>query len=285
VLRYFAFLQVTDWRRLEFAVVPAGILPAFALLAWRRHDEAARAMTIVTVTYFLFFYVQAYSALHHYVPAMLLPLAVFWRDVLSRPPAGRRWLLAATAVAGLAALWLSLPRAANVYTAGRHVGETIDDRVSGYADADPRALRRALLLRELLPPDWDPRVPQSLHGGSELTWNVYARRHPAKAASPAPESAVNYVLQEARDPAPPAMRLIAANPDGALYVRDERVWAEHRALRPAASVGSRLYEIPRGMLFRTMPPPDDGPAIISVVDVLEAIGVDTRALLAWLGVS
>jgi hypothetical protein len=285
VLRYFAFLQLTDWRRLLYAAVPAGILPALGLVAWRRHDDLARALTLVTAAYFLFFYIQAYSALHHYVPAMLLPLAVFWRDVFERPPAARRRLVIAAAAAGFAALWVSLPRTATVYTAGRHVGETIEDRTSGYTGGDPRALRRAVLLRELLPLDWDPRVPHSLHGGSELTWNFYARRrHEMPAPPDNPAAAVNYVLQDGHLPAPPGMRLVATNPDGSLYVRDEHVWMAHRELRPSASIGSRLYEIPRGMLFRTVPPPADGPTIISVIDLLRRAGVDTRALLDWLGV-
>jgi hypothetical protein len=147
-------------------------------------------------------------------------------------------------------------------------------------------LRRALLFRELLPTDWDPRVPETLHGGSELTWNFYARRRTATVAPLGPDAPpVNYVLQDTREPAPAGMRVLGASEHGVLYLRDEGIWAAHRTSRPAASEGSRLYAIPRGMLFRSIPPPADGPTIISVVDVLDDLGVDTRALLSWLGVN
>src|SRR5690606_13517810 len=34
----FAFLQLTDWTRLAYIVVPCGIVPAIALLFWKRQD-------------------------------------------------------------------------------------------------------------------------------------------------------------------------------------------------------------------------------------------------------
>ena len=74
LLRQFAFLQWADWRRIAYLVVPSGIIPATALLAWRWQDWVARTLTVVTITYWGFFYVQAHISLHHFVPIMLLPL-------------------------------------------------------------------------------------------------------------------------------------------------------------------------------------------------------------------
>ena len=159
LLRYLAFLQWSDWRRILFVAVPVGILPALSLLLWRRQDQVARALTLVTVAYFLFFFFQAYTVLHHYIPAMVLPLVVFWRIEPALPERWRPAVLAATAVAGLLALVVSLPAHPQLDTSARRVGAAIADCIGGYETASPGAYRRSTLFAQLFPYDWDPRVP------------------------------------------------------------------------------------------------------------------------------
>ncbi len=79
---------------------------------------------------------------------------------------------------------------------------------------------------------------------------------------------MNYVQQWSADPAPPAMRLLAQDDDVALYGRSDAMWAAHRALRPATPAGSQVYEVPRGILFRSVSLPN-GPPILDVSATFE----------------
>jgi hypothetical protein len=275
---HFAFLQWADWRRIAFLVVPSGILPAAALAAWRWQDPVARALTAVTLVYFTFFYVQAHVGLHYFVPIMLLPLVVFWRNGLVADPHHRPVVLAASGIAAVLALGLALPRNASPHTSARPVGAAIEDRIGGYETLEPAVFRGSSLLRHLFPYDWDPRVPLESYGGSPLVWNYYAHRKPARPGEG------SYVLQPAGAPAPDGARLVAREEGAALYVRSDSVWAAHRALRPPTPAGSALFALPRSTLFRSVPP-EDGPPVIDVIAFLERLGIDMDPLLARLGVS
>jgi hypothetical protein len=274
ILRYFAFLQFTDWRRFLYVAVACGIAPVILLFFWRRHDHVSRALVLATTAYFLFFFVQGYIALHHLVPAMILPMVVAARAVDERPFGVR--LAPAWLVAGVVAVALSLPRTFSIHTAGRDVGRSIVARTGDYASSDPHVFHASTLLSRLFPYDWDPAVP-SAYGGSPLVWNHYARR-----ASDV--TGASYVLQSDSLPAPPGFRLVARDSGAAVYVGDDAVWTKHRALTPPTPAGSRVYTVDRGTLFRSVPR-GDGPAVVSVIDVLERLGVDVDPLLARLGVS
>ena len=275
VLRYFAFLQFTDLQRLWFVIVPCGIVPALALLAWRRQDEVGRALTLVTLAYFLFFFVQANISLHHFVPAMLLPIVVFWRLAPESPVVRLRWN-ALTALGATVALLLALPASGAIDLSGRRVGESIAWGVEGYERLDPDGFRHSTLLNRLFPFDWDPSVPGS-YGGSPLVWHHYARRD-----STAPREA-NYTVLPSAAPAPAGMRPIASDDGATLYVRSDAEWNAHRALRPPTPAGSRVFRIRRGILFRSVPL-DGGPAVIDVVATLERAGIDMGPILERLGV-
>ncbi|HXI20704.1 MAG TPA: hypothetical protein VNH46_06445, partial [Gemmatimonadales bacterium] len=80
-LRYLSFGQ---WSRMLYVLLPSGVLPALSLLWWRHQDRLSRILTLSTVGYFGFFYFPSFTALHHFAPVMLLPLAVFWRLMLAR---------------------------------------------------------------------------------------------------------------------------------------------------------------------------------------------------------
>jgi hypothetical protein len=256
------FLQWQDWTRLAYLVVPCGIVPALALVAWRRQDRIARAVGWVTLAYFGLFYVQAYIALHHFVPAMVLPLFVFWRVFPAGADGQRRSWAVAILVGGALSLAVSLPRTFAPDLSGREIGDAIEDRTAGYDTVDPRALRRADVLLHCFPYDFDPRVPEESYGGSPHVWQHYAHRD-RESRRP-----INYVLQAPSEPPPANMRLVAVEDDVALYLRSESEWARHLALRPATPAGSRLYEIPREILFRRRP---DGEGL-RVIDVKRLSG-------------
>jgi hypothetical protein len=272
LLRRFKYFQWSDWGRLAFLIVPCGILPAGALLAWRWQDKVARVLTFVTVAYFCFFYFQAYISLHHFVPAMVLPLVVFWRSDLVKTARHRRILLGGVAIAGVLALVLSLPQSAAPDTSGRLIGSMIEDRVGGYDTYDPVAFRRAEVLQHLFPNDWDLRVPDERYGGSPLVWNYYAHRTQGKRQD------ANYLMQRAGLESPPGMRLVADENDVRLCVRSDSVWEGHLSMRPPSPVGSRLYTIPRWRLFRHPPPPGEGEAI-NVQAFLKRWGIDLGSLV------
>ncbi len=277
-LKRFAFLQWADWRRLLFLLVPGGIVPGLSLLAWRWQDSTTKAFTLVTAAYFTFFYVQAHISLHHFSPVMVLPLVVFWR--ISGRFTGRQLRLgmAITAAAGLVSLIVSLPSSAVPHREAGRVGTTIENRIAGYPEMAPHAVRSSDLLQHLFPYDWDPEVPHTRYGGSPLVWNYYARRSEAAAVEK------NYVVQASLEPDPPGAVQLAEEDGMALYVRDEAVWHSHQALKPETPAGSPLYVLPRGILFRSVPLPE-GAQVINVVALLESAGVDMDPWLARLGVA
>ena len=187
-VRTYAYLQLTDWRRLLFVAIPCGILPAMAVFTWRRNDQIGKALVVVTVGYFVLWYVRVNISLHHFVPAMVFPLAIFWRAAASSGPP-RPVLMAATAATGLLALGLSLPQDPRPHLVSREIGFAIEDRVPGYSRSAPAIFRRHGVLARLFPIDWERRVPDASFGGSPLTWIYYSNHRPATVAP------ANYVLQ------------------------------------------------------------------------------------------
>lgn len=273
ILRYFAFLQFTDLSRLLYVAIPAGIFPVLVLMAWRAQDTVARALTLVTVAYIAFFFVQAQVSLHHFVPAMIIPLVVAVRVADRQPLVGTTWLVLA-----VVALVLALPQRALVHGAGRDVGATIVERVGDYASSDPAVLKASTLLDQVFPYDWDPAVPARSYGGSPLVWNRYARHRAAV------DSKTNYILQPRSEPVPAGWRLVAWESGGAaLLMRSDAVLAAHRALRPDTSAGSRWLAVPRHTLFRSVAT-HEGQRSISAIDLLERLGLNVDPLLDRLGV-
>lgn len=273
LLRYFAFLQFTDISRLLYVALPAGLFPWLVLLAWRAQDAVGRVLTLITIAYFAFFFVQAQVSLHHFVPAMLLPLVVAIRVADQQPALGVAWLALATV-----AFVLVLPDRSAVHAAGREVGDTIVERVGDYPSSDPAVMRASTLLDRVFPYDWDPVVPAQSYGGSPLVWNRYAR-HGARVGTE-----TNYILQPASDPVPVGWRLLAWESGGAaLLIRSDSVLAAHRAIRPPTPAGSRWLAVPRRVMFRSVAQ-HEGDRSISAVRLLERMGVDVNSLLDRLGV-
>jgi len=241
----FKFLLLTDWKRFSFALVPSG-LTAFATLArWRRLDSRARLAWWVAAASFGLFYVQAGVALHHFVPAMLLPIVAYARArATSQPHVG--WDVAA--IAGpIAMIALAWPEHTQPRTIARRVAATVSERSGTYREQGPQAYARMHLLNELWPSSAAPEVPDESYGGSPLVWLGYARHE--RIGDPL-DPVVNAILQGPDDGPPPGFELVRADETGALWVRDPELVAEQRASRPPTPAGSRLFVIERSLMFR-----------------------------------
>jgi len=277
LLRRFAFLQVTDWRRVLFVAVPCGLVPLLVLPRFRGQDGATRAISLVALGYFGFFYFQAYISLHHMVPAMLLPIAVFWRHDAVVHSTRLTLLRSGVLAAGILSLALAAPRVWRPDTSGRVVGSTIAVRIPGYDHSGPDVFRHSELLNALFPMDFNPEVP-TVYGGSSLTWLFYAERSGGDSAS------TNYVLQGSSETPPSGMQPIARDSTAVLYVRDQQILDAQRALRPPTPAGSPVYWSPRGLLFRSVPL-EDGPYILDVPALLARLGWPVDRWMRRLGVS
>jgi hypothetical protein len=236
------FLQWRDWHRFLYLILPSGILPAMALVAWWRQDRIARVTSVVAVGLFSFFYLQARISLHYFVPAMVLPIAVLARDPWFRTPVTRRWCAAGAAAAAMIALWISLPPDPAPRLRSRVVGSALEDRLGGYDTMEARAFARLTLLDSLFPRPGAPEVPEKVFGGSPLEWSYYAHRG-VRAGAPA------YILIGAQEPAPIGAILVARDAEAALYVLDASVWADHRAPQPGWTGIAPVYRIRKRTLF------------------------------------
>jgi hypothetical protein len=229
-------IQYRDLHRGYFFVVPAGFLPALSVVLLWKQDGLARAVTATAAAQFAFFYFQRRVSLHYFAPAMVLPLVVYWRTApaMVQP----RILSAATALAGLVALFVSWPRHPGPHLAARAVGAGVEDRLGGYDESQPLAFRRARMLMKVLPRDDDRIVPDSSYGGSPLAWFYYAHRGTGPRRT-------GYVFAPTSAPA----GALADSADGVgLYVSDSTVLAHDRALRPLVNIAG-LYQLNKYTLF------------------------------------
>ena len=246
LLSKFRYVLPTDVRRFLYLVVPCGIYPALAFFAWRRSDDASRALLVVVALVFGMYYLMAFVSLHYFAPAMILPLVIFWRGqrvaLWERPRAA----VAACLACALVAVGLALPAGADIYTGTREVGASLDaSGLGGYDEMAPEYFSGMALLEELFTPGSDAAVPESAYAGASLSWSYYAQR----AASD--ERPINYVLTSADTPAPDGAVRVAGDGAAALYVLDDERWEAHRSMRPAGSQGRSIYAVPRDLLFPT----------------------------------
>jgi hypothetical protein len=244
VLRRFRYLRVDDLFRINYVLFPSGILPMVALLAFRRQDPLGRVITLVSLLYFGFFYFQAFVALHHFVPVMLLPLVVFWRMYLHQESWLRRVSLPAVVLTSVVALWLSLPRHFEINRTVRAIGQKTAFLVGDYSTDFQTQVGRAHLLFKFIPPDWEvPDATTELVSGYGSI--IYYATRPKTLNMP-----INYIVQSLGDPAPLGSTRVAADKVAALYVKDVQQWHRDRFRRLQTDYRSPLYDIPRTTLFQ-----------------------------------
>lgn len=274
LLSRFAFLQWEDWRRFLWIIVPSGFLPVISLLAWKWQDQIGRSFTLVSAMYFAMFFFQAYTVLHYFIPAMVFPLIPFWRMKKIRLAVQSPWALGTIFTGCLAALILSLPQNYALELRASEVSRRISINTGDYQQMDPSVFRSSELLSQVFPYDWDPKLTNFGYRGSPLVWNYYAHQQ-------SPDE-VNYMIQPSDEPAPAGMRLITATDEFKLYISNEARWANDRIYYRHSPISS-IYEIPRSMIFRSIPG-FDRPRIVNMVDVLRKLGLNPDLLLKRLGV-
>jgi hypothetical protein len=246
LLSKFRYVLPNDFRRLLWLLLPCGVYPLLALASWRRADDGSRALLATGLFVFATYYFMAFVSLHYFAPAMLLPLAAFWR--IHRPSdwRARRALLAGSGALALLSIALALPTTAAIYTGSREVGASLDaSRLEGYARMRAPYFKSIELLRELFVPGWTPSVPAEHYCGSPLSWNYYAQR----AREPG-DPATYLLLPEGGEPPPERAELVASDGWSALYALDPERWRAQRAWRPPGSSGPAVYGVPRDILFK-----------------------------------
>lgn len=234
-------INLLEWRRFGWLLVGGAIVPVLLLARWRDQDDVARRVTVLATCYFLFFYMQARVALHHFAPAMVLPLVVALRLRPDEAKARMRHLNLLRAGA-IVAIVLAAPRGFAIATNTREVGRAIHQEIGPSDGSDPAVYRAASLLGTLFPPAWDQAVPEQRYGGSPLAWLRYA----GSGADPGTSA---YLLR----PTTPSDALPGDAPNRAggttLVVRDSATLAAHRALRPRTDLRAQVFLVPRATLF------------------------------------
>jgi hypothetical protein len=240
------YLTLTDANRLLYAAIPGGLLPFFSLALWNKQDREARQLTVACVAYFLMFYVQAFIALHHFVPVMLLPIVVFWR---ARFRFSAAWPTGLAAAATAVSLWLSLPRRFELHRPARTVGcETVylpaQEDLSNWA-AHPVKPRQRRLLGTLFSLEGGLRPEENLllTPGPILYYAMRCRTQP---------SAAQYLVLAVNSPPPAGAVRIAGDTTASLFVRDTTAWQRERRQPPPTDWRSSVFAIPRETLHLTV---------------------------------
>jgi hypothetical protein len=241
-LRYVAF---GDWSRFAYLFLPTGVLGGAALAFVRRQDGLGRGVTIVALALFGLFYFPAVYAAHHFVPAMVLPVAAFQRLWLRADPDRVRRLglvAVALAAAGFAACLPSrMTGPARPY---RAVGERILWEAPEVHEDLHGANDAADVLATLLVPCHGDDDPRTTFMGSPLSLVRYARR------SPDSLSEVEFVLRRFDAPAPEGFRRLEADRGFALYARRPEQLDRVRTLGGDVEWQSPFFRLDRRRLFR-----------------------------------
>lgn len=115
IARRLRYIVLFDFSRILYWLLPGAIVPGLTMLLWWRQDRFSRAITLTVVAYVGFFTLQAYRILpHHFSPAMIFPLIVFWR--LDGAMARARHFALVLIVGAVVAATLSQPRTFQAYT-------------------------------------------------------------------------------------------------------------------------------------------------------------------------
>ena len=243
LLRRLRFVTPFETERLAYWIVPGGIFPALALMAWRWQDRVARIFTLVTIAYAAFFYFQAYRILpHHFAPAMIMPLVVFWR---LRPSWTYPERAATVILVGVTiGIVLARPAQMGVNSQGRDLGARILIENSHYHDFDPQELDIAHeLLRQAFPMNYEEGAAERQYIGSPLAWYTYA------AEPKAPGQRIDFVIRKLDAPARADEKLLSSTRGYGLYGRGgadaERLASQAELSR---SIGDLFY-VPRSVVF------------------------------------
>ncbi|MCB2117593.1 MAG: hypothetical protein KDE00_15205 [Rhodobacteraceae bacterium] len=211
ILDRLRFVTLDDTQRILFWLLPAGLLPGLALLAWPWQDRLSRILTLTVAIYVLFFYVQAYRILpHHFAPAAVIPMVVFWRlaPVTRRPAAGVGVALAGVAVA----VWIGWPGDLGPNQHSRDLGSRVAIEVPIDPVADPGSLGIFTgLMEQAFAPAWTDADLAKIHAVEPTATYVYARRRD-------PAAPADYAIRPATVPLVAGETLLGEPVQGAVLV-------------------------------------------------------------------
>jgi hypothetical protein len=249
------FVSFEDWGRVAFWAVPVGILPALFLLTWRWQDRLSRALTLVAVVYFLFFYVQAYRVLlHHFIPAMIPPLIVMWRSPLmqdARLAVPLRGLAAALLAVSAWLSWPEMKMHSFERVIGQHVlteGPVFDVAPRGDGDRWPGFDQKGLdvahvLLGKIFAMSYGEDDPKMRFFGAPLVWWYYAQ-FPRPAGQ-----VINYIVKPLSAAKPEDGEAVATEQGYGLFIRDPELHRQHAQTRLPVDTGAAIYVTPRTVLY------------------------------------
>lgn len=237
------YIRMFEFLRLNFGIFPVGILPFFALFFFNWQDNYARLISFITLGYFLIFLFVAFTALHHFIPIMVLPLIVMWRIVLLHPVWDRRIVFAAVIFAGVVSLTVSLPRSFTINRTIRSIGQKIDIKLGADQLDFQTLISHEGLFSKIVQPDWLVDDPAEELVSTPLALIYYATR-PKNT-----DSSGNYLIQLLSEPAPTGYSLVGSDQTASLYVHDQAEWNADRFQNWNTEYRSPLYAIPRGTLY------------------------------------
>lgn len=231
-----------DFHRWNAMLIPTGLLPALSLALPRpRRNPLAWALSLITLGYFATIYLQAWTSLHQFTPAMVLPLLVFWRLFATNTKAPKTGWLAATALAAAACALLSLPRHFEIHRGMRELGQATDLRIGDVDQGYPEALAAAAGLYMILPDDYRLCYPDQPRGSDPAVFAYYT-------LLPKPgDGQVRYAILSLAEPPPPGAVRLGFAQDFAVYTFAPELLAEDRRATFPRVFQSPAYE----PLFRT----------------------------------
>jgi hypothetical protein len=250
MVQRFLFLQFTDVKRILYVALPCGILPLFALFAWKRLDPVARALALTALGLF-----PALLRAGLRVPAPLRAgHGAAARGLLARglpcPGAGARQVGHGHRRGGRpgplalpcrpTGAWRCRPRKSGRRSAWIARATSARPRAASCSPTAWGACSRAASTR---------RCPERSSAVRPTPWNYYARRADGTARE------VNYVVQEATATPPEGLTRVSEEQGIAVFVRDLGLWERHQALQPPSPPGSPWLQVDRGLLFAGQKPP------------------------------
>ncbi len=244
ILRRLRYVTIFDTHRFLFWLLPCGIFPGLTLLAWRWQDTLSRTLTLMTVAYVLFFYVQAYRILpHHFAPVILLPLIVFWR---LRPVQAAPAPAFALALAGLACgAWLSWPETLRPFTVTRDLGQRIAIEIEADPFFDLDEIRvTPTLIRNAFPPVWSDAELQDQYVAGSVSVYIYARGPVPAGVTP------NYFVRMESEPLAAGEAVLGDALDGRVLVTNHlpAYEADFRNADAPVSIAP-AYQVPLETIF------------------------------------
>ena len=232
------FLRFDDYGRLLFMLVPAGIIPPVALFLLRSHDSISRSLTVITLGYFAFFYMVAFVVLHHFLLAMVLPLAVFWRVMLrqSRKPV----IVSITIAAACVAMFMVQPRCYVIDRTMQIIGQATSYEIGDY-NGKYASYLEAFKQKGLLDSLFRPWYYVEDHSAELIGSSWVLIRYAAQRNS----STTNYIVRPSDQQPPPGFTKVADNGTGTVYVKDAERWWQDRHSPPRTDCRSPVLEIPK----------------------------------------